>query len=158
MGYPHSQLPRILHDAPNSSSSGLVLPIPFVITFLIALNLPPLKAVRLCLLLPPPLPSPIVLSLHHAICRCCRHPCKHVRLLLFERVIFPCPILCRSAAIRLLPEVNLSEGEGFADYESLLKCHIVVAHTVGACGACSSSHDVNSVCRITSRPFQMGAL
>lgn len=55
-------------------------------------NPSPLKAARLCFLLPPLLPSSTALSLHRAICRCCRHPCKYVRFLMFELVIFRCPI------------------------------------------------------------------
>ncbi len=33
----------------------------------------------------------------------------------------------------MLPKLNLSEGEGLADYDGLLTCHIVIAHTVGEC-------------------------
>ena len=55
-------------------------------------NPSPLKAARLCFLLSPLFPSSTALSLHRAICRCCRHPCKYVRLLIYELVIIRCPI------------------------------------------------------------------
>jgi hypothetical protein len=37
----------------------------------------------------------------------------------------------RSAAIRKLPDLNPTEGDGLTNFDVLLKCQVVVAHAVG---------------------------
>ncbi len=39
----------------------------------------------------------------------------------------------RSAAVRMLPDLKPSEGEGLGNFDVLLKCQVVIAHAVGQC-------------------------